>query len=81
MIRQRQEDHGLPLLVLDLRLDVVDGVRGLDLKSDCFAGEGLYENLHVGSRMSGVKVKDGVDNAATGRSYIENRSLNLMNQP
>ena len=29
------------LLVLDLALDVVDGVRGLDLKGDGLAGESL----------------------------------------
>ena len=29
------------LLVLDLALDIVDGVRGLDLKGDGLAGEGL----------------------------------------
>ena len=31
------------LLVLDLRLDVVDGVGALDLQSDGLAGEGLDE--------------------------------------
>ena len=35
-----------PLLVLDLGLDIVDGVRGLDLKGDGLAREGLDENLH-----------------------------------
>ena len=35
------------LLVLDLSLDVVDGVRRLDLESDRLAGEGLDENLHT----------------------------------
>ena len=34
------------LLVLDLSLDVVDGVRRLDLKSDSFTRKGLNENLH-----------------------------------
>jgi hypothetical protein len=29
------------LLVLNLALDIVDGVRGLDLKGDGLAGEGL----------------------------------------
>ena len=35
------------LLVLDLGLDVLDGVRWLDVESDGFSGECLYENLHV----------------------------------
>ncbi len=34
------------LLILDLGLDVLDGVRGLDLEGDSLAGEGLDENLH-----------------------------------
>jgi len=33
-------------LVLDFRLDIVDGVRGLHLKGDRLAREGLDENLH-----------------------------------
>ena len=35
------------LLVLNLRLDVVDGVAGLNLKGDGLAGEGLDEDLHL----------------------------------
>ena len=31
---------------LDLGLDVLDGVRGLDLEGDSLPGEGLDENLH-----------------------------------
>merc|ERR1719450_1012210 len=34
-------------LVLDLCLDVLNGVGWLDLKSNCLSGEGLDENLHV----------------------------------
>ena len=34
------------LLVLDLSLHVIDGVRRLDLESDSFARKGLDENLH-----------------------------------
>ena len=37
---------GDALLVLDLSLDVLDGVAGLDIKGDCFSCESLYENLH-----------------------------------
>ncbi len=36
---------GNSLLVLDLRLDVVDGVAGLDIEGDGLAGEGLDKNL------------------------------------
>ena len=34
-------------LVLDLGLDVLDGVRWLNIKGDSFTGEGLDENLHL----------------------------------
>ena len=38
------------LLVLDLGLDIVDGVRGLHLEGDGFAREGLDEDLHRPAR-------------------------------
>ena len=34
-------------LVLDLGLDVLDGVGGLDLKGDGLASQGLYKDLHL----------------------------------
>ena len=37
---------GDALLVLDLGLDVVNGVRGLDIEGDGLAGQGLDEDLH-----------------------------------
>jgi hypothetical protein len=36
------------LLVLDLGLDILDGVRGLHLEGDGLAREGLHEDLHDG---------------------------------
>ncbi|KAF7078315.1 hypothetical protein CFC21_082774 [Triticum aestivum] len=39
--------RGNALLVLDLGLDIVDGVRALNLQSDGLAGEGLHEDLHA----------------------------------
>merc|ERR1712062_26290 len=38
---------GDSLLVLDLGLDVLDGVRGLHLEGDGLPGEGLDEDLHA----------------------------------
>jgi len=38
------------LLILDLSLDVVDGVRRLDLEGDRLTGEGLDEDLHATSK-------------------------------
>jgi hypothetical protein len=31
---------------LDLGLDIVDSVEGLNVKGDGLSGEGLYEDLH-----------------------------------
>merc|ERR1712156_795897 len=39
--------RGDALLVLDLGLDVLDGVRGLNLKGDGLASQGLDEDLHT----------------------------------
>merc|ERR1719351_475653 len=39
--------RGNSLLVLDLSLDILNCVRGLHLKSDGLAGEGLDEDLHA----------------------------------
>merc|ERR1712217_121071 len=47
------------LLVLDLCLDIFDGVRGLHLKGDGLAGEGLDKDLHAASQ-SKVQVKGGL---------------------
>merc|ERR1719188_1013838 len=41
---------GNSFLVLDLGLDILDGVRRLDLKGDGFASQGLDENLHTSSQ-------------------------------
>ena len=39
--------RGDALLILDLGLDILDGVRGLNLEGDGLAGEGLHEDLHL----------------------------------
>jgi len=41
---------GDSLLVLDLGLDVLDGVRRLDLQSDGLAGQGLDKDLHASAQ-------------------------------
>ena len=41
---------GNALFVLDLRLDIVDGVRRLHLQSDRLAREGLDEDLHPATK-------------------------------
>ncbi|KAF7077754.1 hypothetical protein CFC21_082271 [Triticum aestivum] len=42
--------RGNALLVLDLRLHIVNGVRGLHLQGDGLAGERLDENLHASTK-------------------------------
>ena len=44
---------GDSLLVLDLRLNVVDGVGRLHLEGNGLSGEGLDENLHDGQKGRG----------------------------
>jgi hypothetical protein len=39
--------RGHTFLVLDLGLDIVDGVAALDLKGDGLPGQGLDEDLHL----------------------------------
>merc|ERR1711896_124897 len=55
---------GDSLLVLDLGLDVLNGVRGFDLKGDGLTGEGLDEDLHASSqsehKMEGALLLDVV---------------------
>jgi streptomycin 6-kinase len=46
------------LLILDLLLDIVDGISRLNFEGDGFAGEGLYEDLHTTS-----ETKDEVKSA------------------
>merc|ERR1712107_731699 len=51
--------RGDALLVLDLGLDVLDGVGGLDLKGDGLASEGLDEDLHTSPETEN-KVESGL---------------------
>merc|ERR1711928_311555 len=41
---------GNTLLVLDLSLDVLDGVGGVHLQGNGLAGQGLYEDLHTSTK-------------------------------
>ena len=51
--------------VLDLGLDIVNGVRWLDLKGDGLAGEGLDENLRRTERVADARAMSD-DCAAAG---------------
>jgi hypothetical protein len=42
---------------LDLGLDILGGVTGLDLKSDGLGRRGLHEDLHVGVCCSATSLK------------------------
>jgi hypothetical protein len=66
----------LPLLVLNLRLHVIDRIRGLDLERDGLASESLDENLHdleCGVWLYGLERA----RAAPGLIYTACRSLNM----
>jgi len=49
------EIKNVPLLILNLGLDIVDGVGGLHLKGDGLSGERLNENLHVDTKENVVE--------------------------
>merc|ERR1712072_693876 len=51
--------RGDALLVLDLGLHILDGVRGLDLEGDGLACEGLHEDLHTSPKTE-HKMKGGL---------------------
>merc|ERR1711904_110012 len=42
--------RGDTLLILNLRLDVIDGVASLDVKSDGLASQCFHENLHASTQ-------------------------------
>jgi len=71
------------LLVLDLRLDVIDGVRRLDLECYGLAGEGLDEDLHSSSEAKN-KVKGrlflniGVRKSATVFQLLSSKNETLL---
>ena len=46
-------------LVLDLSLDILDRVTGLDLEGDGLTREGLDEDLHYTSLCKAAKLNDG----------------------
>ena len=54
--------RGDSLLVLDLLLDVVDGVRRLNIEGDGLPGKGLDENLHI--RPGGERKEKGEQNVS-----------------
>ena len=58
--------RGNPLLVLDLRLDVLDRVGRLDVERDRLAGRGLEEELH-GVRRQRDAEKDGENDGGAQR--------------
>ncbi len=59
--------RGDSLLVLDLGLHIIDGIRGLDLEGDGLAGKGLYKDLHGYRKGQESATNKQVDNGA--RAY------------
>jgi len=65
--------RGDSLLVLNLLLDIIDRIRGLDIKGDSLSSEGLDENLHSTSKtkneMEGALLLDVV--VAEGTAILQ----------
>ena len=55
------------LLVLDLGLYIIDGIRGLDLEGDGLAGKGFHKDLHDYYKGQESATKKQVDKC--GRAY------------
>ena len=53
--------RGNPLLVLNLGLDILNDVRGLNLKGDGLYRKGLHEDLHDSEKFNIRFVKDKED--------------------
>jgi len=49
--------RGNSFLILDLRLDIVDGIRRLDIKSDGFTRQSFHENLKEQRRRKSVRME------------------------
>ena len=61
--------RGNAFLVLDLGLDVFDGVGRLDIEGDGLTREGLHENLHVGS----VSLSSSLEREVRPRKTLKNK--------
>ena len=50
LVKQRcrlHQGHGIPFFILNLGLNVINRIRGLNLEGDGLSGEGLHEDLHT----------------------------------
>ena len=65
MAREKNSDENreaLTFFVLDLGLDIVDGITTLDFESDSLPGEGFHEDLHVCRRQGPeLQTTEGVE--------------------
>ena len=71
------------LFVLDLGLDILDGIRWLNVKSDSFTSQGLDEDLHTTSESedqmeSGLLLDDVVGEGSAVRVYWRNDLVGMM---
>ena len=57
-----------PLLVLNFRLHIVNGIRGLDLERDGLARQGLHKDLHGARHCSAPLTRDLDDEERLGLS-------------
>ena len=66
------------LLVLNLRLDIVNGVRRLDIEGDGLSGEGLDKNLWKSTGQWRWRVETTAEKRTTAASALEDGELTCM---
>jgi hypothetical protein len=63
------------LLVLDLSLDIVDGVAALHLEGDGLPSQGLHEDLHLGALAAASSSSPGLSPLCLSSSLLLRRLL------
>jgi len=70
-----------PLLVLDLRLDIGNGIRGLHIKSNRFSSQRLDKNLHSSSQTENQMKCGFLLNVIIGQCSSIFKLLSSKNEP
>ena len=73
--------RGDALLVLNLRLDIVNGVRGFDIEGDSLSGQRLDEDLHTTTETEHQVERGLLLNVVVGESTAVFQLLSGKNQP
>lgn len=76
--RSNVADPGDSFLILDLGLNVVDGVRGLHLEGDGLACEGFNEDLHLYRTKQRYQILNSISTNWVNRSELHSLNLNSI---